>query len=120
MSDLVWSKDVERKSESESRVLRGPGEDSAVSGEAGDGDADVVVSAEDLALVGGEFGGGLVDGGEDGVGRGAEADGGGALLDGLHGVLDLEKAAGGAPGGDVGVVLVAKHGLLCSSLLSVS
>lgn len=90
-----------------------------VGGEAGDGDTDVIVGAEDLALVGGEVRGGLVDGGENGVGARAEADGGGALLDGLHGVLDLEEAPGGAPCGDIGVVLVAKHPLsVSSSLLS--
>jgi hypothetical protein len=34
-----------------------------------------------------------------------EADRGGALLDRLHRVLDLEDAALGAPGDDVGVIL---------------
>jgi hypothetical protein len=51
----------------------------------------VLGDAKDLALVGGELGCGLVDGGEDSVGAGPEADTGGVLLDGLHGVLHLEE-----------------------------
>lgn len=86
-----------------------PGEDTAVCGEAGDGDADMVVCSEDLALVGSEVGGSLVDGGEDGVRGGAEANGGGALLDGLHGVLHLEETPSWTPRRHISVVLVAKH-----------
>lgn len=87
-----------------------PGEDAAVGGEAGDGDADVVVDLEDLLLVGGELVVGLVDAGQDDVGPGSEADRGGALLHGLHGVLHLEEPPRGAPGGHVRVVLVPEHG----------
>jgi hypothetical protein len=86
-----------------------PGEDAAVGGEAGEHDPRVLGDAEDLALVGGELGGGLVDGGEDGVGAGPEADAGGSLLDGLHGVLHLEKPPLGAPRRHVGVILVPEH-----------
>jgi hypothetical protein len=84
-------------------------EDAAVGGEAGERDPGVLGDAEDLALVRGELGGGLVDGGEDGVGAGPEADADGALLDGLHGVLDLEEPPLRAPRRHVGVVLVPKH-----------
>ncbi len=85
------------------------GEDAAVGGEAGERDPGVVCDAEDLPLVGGELGGGLVRGGEDGVGAGAEADAGGALLHGLHGVLHLEQPPRRAPRRHVGVVLVPEH-----------
>lgn len=85
------------------------GKNTAVRGETGDGHADVVVNLEDLALMGGEVGGGLVDGGEDDVGGGAKADGGGPLLDGLHGVLHLEQTPRRAPSRHVRVVLVPKH-----------
>ena len=84
-------------------------EDAPVGGESGERDPGVLSDAEHLPLVGGELGGGLVDGGEDGVGAGAEPDAGGALLDGLHGVLHLEQPPLGAPCGHVGVVLVAEH-----------
>lgn len=84
-------------------------EDASVGGEAGERDPGVLSDAEHLPLVGGELGGGLVDGGEDGVGPGPEPDAGGALLDGLHGVLHLEQPPLGAPCGHVGVVLVAEH-----------
>jgi hypothetical protein len=84
-------------------------EDAAVGCEAGERDPGVVGDAEHLPLVGGELGGGLVDGGEDGVGAGPEPHAGGALLDGLHGVLHLEEPPLGAPRGHVGVVLVAEH-----------
>lgn len=66
------------------------GEDAAVGGEAGNGDADVVVDLEDLLLVGGEFGVSLVDACQHDVGFGSEADSGGTLFDCLHGVLHLE------------------------------
>lgn len=90
-------------------VAEEAGEDAAVGGEAGERDPGVVGDAEDLALVGGELVGGLVGGGEDGVGGGAEADAGRALLHRLHGVLHLEQPPLRAPGGDIGVVLVPKH-----------
>ena len=90
-------------------VAEEPGEDAAVGGEPRERDPRVVGDAEDLALVGGELGGGLVDGGKDDVGEGAEADAGGALLDGLHGILQLEEPPRGAPRRHVGVVLVPEH-----------
>jgi len=86
-----------------------PREDAAVGGEPRQHDPGVVGDAEDLALVGGELGGGLVGGGEDGVGAGSEPHAGGALLDGLHGVLHLEEPPLRAPCRHVGVVLVAEH-----------
>lgn len=85
------------------------GEHASVSGETSDGDTDVVVDLEDLALVGREVRGGLVDGGENDVGGGAEADGGSPLLDGLHGVFYLEQTPRRAPRRHVGVILVPKH-----------
>jgi hypothetical protein len=51
----------------------------------------------------------LVGGGEGGVGAGAEADAGGALLHGLHRVLHLEDPSMGAERRHVGVVLVPEH-----------
>lgn len=40
---------------------------------------------------------------------GAEADAGGSLFDGFHGVFDLEETAFRGPDCDVGIVLVAEH-----------
>lgn len=85
------------------------GEDAAIGGEAGDGDADVVVDLEDLLLVGGELGVGLVDAGQHHVGLGSEADRRRPLLHRLHRVLNLEQPPRRAPCRDVRVVLVPEH-----------
>lgn len=90
-------------------VPQEPREDAAVGGEPRERDPGVLGDAEDLALVGRELGGGLVGGGDDGVGAGSETHAGGALLDGLHGVLHLEEPPLRAPCRHVGVVLVAEH-----------
>lgn len=85
-------------------------EDAGIRGETGDGDAEVVVDADELLLVARELarralragasvraiarwgvqeGGTHLEAEEDGVGVGAESDAGRALLYGLEGVLDL-------------------------------
>ena len=83
-------------------VDEGPG----VGDQAAHGGADVGVDLGDL-LHGGrvEEGAGqaLLDG-QDAAALGLEADGGGAQLDGLDGILDLEQAALGAEGVDSSVV----------------
>jgi len=86
-----------------------PGEDAAVGSEAGDGDADVVVDLEDLLLVRGEFGVGLVDACENHVRLGSETDRRRALLHRLHRILHLEQPPRGAPCRHVRVVLVSEH-----------
>lgn len=85
------------------------GENTAVGRETGNGDTDVVVDLEDLLLVGGELGIGLVDAGQHDVGLGSEPNRRRALLDGFHGVLHLEQPPGGAPCRHVRVVLVPEH-----------
>jgi len=42
------------------------------------------------------------------MGLALEANGGGSLLDSLHGVLDLVKTAVRGPGGHIAVVLVTE------------
>ena len=79
-----------------------------VGGQAGEGHAHVVVHRQDLLLVGGQLVGTTLEGHQDGVGGGLEAHGGGALLDGLHGVLHLVETTLRRPGRHVGVVLVAE------------
>lgn len=85
------------------------GENTAVGGETGNGDADVVINLEDLLLVGRELGIGLVDAGQHNVGLGSEPYRRRALLHGLHGVLHLEQPPRGAPCRHIGVVLVSEH-----------
>ena len=84
-------------------------EDTAIGGEPSDRDAYVVIDFEDLLLVGGELGLGLVDAGEDDMGARSEPDGGGALLDCFHGVLHLEETACWAPCRHICVVLIPEH-----------
>ena len=84
-------------------------EDAAVGSEAGDGDADVVVNFEDLLLVRGEFGVGLVDACENHVRLGSETDRRRALLHRLHRVLHLEQPPRRAPCRHVRVVLISEH-----------
>ena len=84
-------------------------EHTAIGGESSDGDTDVVIDFEDLPLVRRELRLGFIDGGEDDMGARSEPDCGGALLDGFHGVLYLEKTTGGTPCCHVCVVLVPEH-----------
>lgn len=67
-----------------------PRQNTAVGGETGDSDADVVVDLEDLLLVRRELGVGLVNAAQDHVSLRSEPNCGGALLNGLHGVLHLK------------------------------
>lgn len=58
-----------------------------------DSDTDVVVDLDQLLLVGCELARRALEREEDGVGFGPQSDGGGALLHGLEGVLDLVELA---------------------------
>ena len=84
-------------------------EDAAIGREASDGDADVVVDLEDLLLVGGELGVGLVNAGQHHVRLGSEPDRRRPLLHRLHRVLNLEQPPRRAPCRNIRVVLVPEH-----------
>ena len=68
-----------------------PRNGASIGGEAGDGDAHMVIDGEDLLLVGGQVAGGSLEGHQHGVGLGLQGHGGGALLHRLHGVFNLEN-----------------------------
>lgn len=94
-------------------------QNTAVGGETSDSDTDVVIDFEDLPLVRRELGLGFIDRGEDYMGARSESDRGGALLDGFHGVLHLEKTTSGTPCCHICIVLVPEHLCFASSSLFV-
>jgi hypothetical protein len=79
-------------------------EHSGISSEAGDGHADVVLDLKDLILVAGQLGWQFLETAKDDKVVGAQSEADGALLDRLHGVLDLEELALRRPGSAVEVV----------------
>jgi len=85
------------------------GKNTTISSKSSNGDADVVIDLEDLALMGGELGLGLVYAGQDDVGFGSEANCSRALIHCFHGILHLEQPPRRAPRRHVCVVLVPEH-----------
>ena len=77
-----------------------------VSGQSGDGHAQVAVQGRDFLLVSGQLRRSSFQSHENGVRLALEAHGGRALLDGLHGVFHLMEAALRRPSGHVAIVLV--------------
>ena len=86
-----------------------PREDASVSGEAGDGDADVVVDFEDLLLVRRQLGVSLVNASQDHVSLRSEPDRRRALFHSFHCVLHLEQPPRRAPCRDIRIILVPEH-----------
>lgn len=95
-------------------------EDTPIGREASHGDPNVIVHFEELSLVGGELGSGLVNGGEDDMGFGAQPNCRAALLHSFHGVLYLMQTACWAPCRYICVVLIPKHAASLSPTLSSS
>ena len=81
----------------------------SVGGETSDGNADVIVDFEDLALVRRQLRRRLVHGGQHDVAFRPETHGRRSLLHGLHCVLHLEQTPRRAPCRHVRVVLVSEH-----------
>lgn len=85
------------------------GEDAAVSGEAGDSDSNMIVNLEDLLLVRGKFGVGLVYACQHHMALRSQPYRSRALLHRLHSILHLEETPRRRPCCHIGVVLVPEH-----------
>lgn len=79
-----------------------------ISGDSGNRDAQMGVDRDDLLLVGGQLGGGSLQGDQHGMIASLQANGGRAQFHRFHGVFHLMEATLGAPDGHIAVVLVAK------------
>merc|ERR1712087_430563 len=84
-------------------------EDACIRHKPSNGNADMCIHFEDLLLVRRQFRGIALKRCDQRVLIRAHANGGGPLLDRLHGILNLVDAASGRPCDTVSVVLVSKH-----------
>jgi len=85
------------------------GEDSSIGGEAGEGNTEMCVDADDLLLIGTEFFCVSLESYQDGMCLADETYGSGSLLDGFEGILDLEDTTLRREGDRIVIVVVSKH-----------